>query len=321
LAEALGVTFGAASRLWLLAAVPPALLLLVVLQRRRIALARRFISERLRGVFNPARVLRPWLAALALLATIVALAAPRAGFTLMPVEAREANRVIAIDVSRSMDAEDVGTSRLDAAKAIAKRIVDAQQGRVGLVIFESGAQVVSPLTNDDEAVKELLDSIQAGELSQPGTDLGAALTTSLRLVEGDPSQRGDVVILSDGEDQSTRLGDAIAKLKARGVTASTILIGSTRGATIPDRGHELRDDEGQTVVTYAHPENLRRIAADSGGRYFENPFGEHALDALAATGGALKQKNVRVPVERYQWPLALGVFALLLGSVVNRGAE
>lgn len=321
MAEAFGVTFGAPALLWLAAAVPLALALLLVAERRRLALARRFVSERLRGVANPARVLRPWLVALSLLAGVIALAAPRAGFKVLPIEARESNRVIAIDVSRSMEAEDVGASRLEAAKAIAKRIIDAQPGRVGLVIFESGAEVVSPLTNDDEAVKELLDSIQTGELSLPGTDLAAALNSGLRLVDGDPSQRGDIVILSDGEDQSAHLAEAIAKLKARGVPASTILIGSTRGSTIPENGRELHDDEGQTVITYAHPENLQRVAQETGGRYFENPFGEHALDTLAATGGRLRQKNIQIPIERYQWPLAFAVFAMFLGSIVNRGGE
>jgi Ca-activated chloride channel family protein len=322
LAEAFGVTFGAPLLLWLAAGVPAVLLLLVVAERRRVAIARRFISERLRGVANPARAIRPWLVSLALLAAVIALAAPRAGFKTMPIEARESNRVVAIDVSRSMSAEDVGASRLDAAKAIAKRIVDAQPGRVGLVIFESAAEVVAPLTSDDEAVKELLDSIQPGELSMPGTDLAAALNTSLRLVDADPMQRGDVVVISDGEDQSSRLTEAIAKMKSRGVTASTILIGSTAGSTIPDENHRnLVDDEGQTVVTYAHPENLQRIATESGGRYYENPFGEHALDTLAASGGRLRQRNVKVPIERYQWPLAVAFFAMFVGSVVGRGGE
>src|SRR5213595_2827756 len=130
------ITFATPHLLWLALVVPIALLLLAARERQRVAAARRFVSERLRGVANPARVLRPFLLGLALIAGVIAVAGPRAGFTVVPVEQRESNRVLVIDVSLSMLAEDVGTSRLDAAKAVAKRIIAAHQGRIGLVIFE-----------------------------------------------------------------------------------------------------------------------------------------------------------------------------------------
>jgi Ca-activated chloride channel family protein len=317
------ISFHSIRFLWLALLVPLALLFFLTRERQRVRMARRFVSERLRGLANPVRFIRPWLAALTLLGCVIALAGPEAGFHVVPVEQRETNRVIVIDVSLSMDARDVGTSRLDAAKAIAKRIIDAQSGRVGLVIFESAAEVVSPLTSDGDAVEALLDSIQAGEVSNPGSDLSVALNAALRLVGGDVTQRGDVVVISDGEDQSTRLDDTIAKLAQRGVPVSTILNGTAAGSTIPrtEGGGVLVDDNGQTVTTYAHPEALQKIARATGGTFYSNPFGEHALDSLAATGGALKQRNVRVPIERYQWPLAFACAMLFLGSLANRGAE
>jgi len=316
------ISFRLPQLLWLALIVPLALIFFLARERRRIRIARRFVSERLRGVANPLRWLRPWLAALAFLGCVIALAGPEAGFRTIPIEQRESNRVIAIDVSLSMAAQDVGTSRLDAAKAIAKRIIDAQQGRVGLVVFESAAEVVSPLTTDDDAVEALLDSIQAGEVSNPGSDLSVALMAALRLA-GDTAQRGDIVVISDGEDQSTRLDDTIAKLAQRGVTVSTILIGTAAGSTIPrpEGGGDLVDDNGQVVTTYARPEALQKIASATGGKFYANPFGEHALDSLAASGGTMKQRNVRVPIERYQWPLAFACVAMFLGSLANRGAE
>lgn len=323
MAEALGVTFRWSVLLWLAAAAPVALLLLLVRERTREHLARRFVSERLRGVANTARPLRPWFLALSIVAAVIALAGPRAGYTVVPVETREMNRVLVIDVSLSMMANDVGVARLDAAKAIAKRIVESHAGRIGLIVFEQSPEVVSPLTSDDEAVEALIDSIQPGEVDQPGTDLEAALASAQKLLDSDPTQRGDIVVISDGEDQSGRLDDAERKLRARGVAVSTIAVGTTRGSTIPSgsTAGPLRDDNGEVVVTYAHPETLQAVARATGGRFFENPFGEHALDALAATGGATKEKDVRVPIERFQWPLGIGFVLLMLGSFVNRGAE
>src|SRR5258706_7434207 len=228
------LTFASPRLLWLAAALPVALLYLFLRERQRGGAARRFVSERLRGVANPARAMRPLLVALALLAGVVAVAGPQSGFTVVPVEQRESNRVLVIDVSLSMLAEDVGTSRLDAAKAIAKRIIAAHQGRIGLVIFEASAEVISPLTSDDDAVAALLDSIDAGEIGLAGSDAGAALTKAARLLDADASHRGDIVLISDGEDQGTDTEAQLAKLAARGIAVSAIAVGTTRGRTIPD---------------------------------------------------------------------------------------
>jgi Ca-activated chloride channel family protein len=323
-AEAFGVTFRAAPLLWLALAAPVALALLIARERRRRHVARRLVSERLRGVANPVRPLRPWLLGIAIVAAAVALAGPQRGVIVVPVETRELNRVLVVDVSLSMAAEDVGTSRLDAAKAIAKRIIDAHGGRIGLVVFENGADVVSPLTSDGDAVSALVDSLQPGEVSLPGSDLAAGLSAALKLLDADPRQRGDVVVISDGEDQVGRTADSIQKLRPRGISVSAIAVGTTRGSTIPnpDGPGTLRDESGQTVVTTARPDVLEVLARQTGGRFFANPFGEHALDALAASGGgATRKRNVTLPIDRYQWPLGAAFLLLMLGSLANRGAE
>lgn len=324
MAENLGLTFRSMPLLALALVAPVALVFLIAREHHRVRVARRFVAERLRGIANPARALRPYVAALSLLAAAVALAGPRAGFTTIPIEERETNRVLLIDVSQSMAATDGGASRLDAAKAIANRLIAGDPGRIGVVIFEMRPEVVSPLTTDDEAVESLLASIQPGDLSEPGTDLGAGLTAAAKLIEADPVQKGDIVVISDGEDQGNRTDDVVRRLASRGVAVSTITIGSTSGSTIPrpDGGGDLRDDNGDVVYTYAHPEVLQRIAKLTGGRAYVNPFGAHDLDSLAAPPSTrARQKNVRVPIERFQWPLALACIALLCGSFLNRGAE
>jgi len=323
MAETLGLMFRSTALLALAAVVPVVLLLLVAREGHRMRLGRRFISDRMRGIVNPARAARPYVIAVSLLGAAVALAGPRAGFRLVPMQERERNRIIALDVSDSMGATDVGVSRLDAAKAISKRIIAANPGRVGLVVFEFRPEVVSPLTSDGEAVSELVDSLQTGEVAVAGTDLGAAILSAMHLLDSDPTQKGDVVVISDGEDQGSSLDDALRQAGRRGIAVSTIVVGSTEGSTIPRAdGGDLRDDNGDVVHTYAHPEVLERVARDTGGRFYANPFGEHDLDTLAAPpGGREQKKNVRLPIERYQWPLAFAFFALLGGSLLNRGAE
>src|SRR6185436_15679491 len=194
---------------------------------------------------------------------------------------------LVIDVSNSMAAEDVGTSRLSAAKAVAKRLAEAQEGRIALLVFEASPDVVSPLTSDTDAVIALLDTLQPGEVGQPGSDLGTALIAALRLIETDPLQKADIVVISDGEDQGARVSEAVQRAKSHGIAVSTVLVGSGEGSTIPTPKGALRE-----------------LATSTGGRMLENPFAANALDPLlgSARAGAPRQTNARIPIDRYQWP-------------------
>jgi len=319
------MSFRAPLWLWLVAAAPLILLFLVARERSRIRLARRFVSERLRGVANPARVLRPYLLTAALIASAFALAGPEAGFTTLPIVDRESNRVIAIDVSNSMSAEDVGAARLAAAKAIAKELVEQSQGRSAIVAFERRAEVVAPLTNDDQAVVALIDTLQPGEVGEPGSDLGAAIDASLKLLQAETSQKADVIIISDGEEQGGRLqlAEALHRARTRGVEVSTIAIGTPAGATIPTGSGVLRDESGEIIQTREQTESMQRIARATGGSFLDNPFASGALAPVLAhrTTGGEKSRPVRVPIDRYQWPLAIAFVAFFCGSLANRGAE
>ena len=316
------MSFRMTALLWLLGLVPFVLAFFVVREQTRTRIARRFVAERLRPAAMP-RGLRPWLLGVALVLAILALAGPHAGFRLVPIVAREANRVLVIDVSNSMAAEDVGTSRLSAAKGLAMRLANAQEGRVALVVFEGVPEVVSPLTTDTDAVSALIDTIAPGEVGEPGSDLGSAILAALRLIESDATQNADMVVISDGEEQGVRVREAVQRAKTRGMEISTIVVGSAQGSTIPTGRGPLRDESGDVVTTYARAEVMSEVARETGGTLLENPFAERALDPLlrhakAATG---RETQARVPVDRYQWPLAFALAALFGGSLLQRGAE
>lgn len=316
------MSFRSVPALWLAALLPLALWFLLARERVRLSAARRFASERLRGVTSPARGLRPWLLALALTAALAALAGPSFGYRLVPVDVRESNRILVIDVSNSMGAADVGTSRLAAARALAARLIVQQHGRVGAVIFEGVAEIVSPLTTDADAVAALVDTLQPGETGEPGSDLGGAVLAALRLLESDPGRSGDIVLISDGEDQKARVGEAVAAAKNRGVSVSTIRVGTSSGGTIPTGDGPLRDEQGEIVTTRSSAEALQELAAGTGGRALDNPFGEKALDPLlTAARGSAESREIRVPIDRYQWPLSIALFLFLGASLLHRGAE
>lgn len=320
---AAGLSFGSITPLYALALIPFAAIFLVRRESLRRMRAESFVSERLRGSSNTLRGARPWLVSSAFLLAVIALAGPRLGFTTVEVPRNEANRVIALDVSKSMAAQDVGTSRLEAAKAVARKIVLAHSGRVGLIVFEKTAEAVSPLTTDVDAVATLIDSIEAGELSQPGSDLSVAIEGALALAETAGNQKVEVVLLSDGEDQGKGLDDAVRKAAMRNVRVSTITIGTGSGATIPtENGAQLHDDNGDVVKTIARNDVMESVARRTGGRSYTNPFAEHSLDALVSEAGeGSGSGKVLQPIERFQWPLAMSFLLFFLGSLAHRGAE
>ncbi len=319
------MTFRAPPWLWLAAAAPLVFAFLLTRERAAMRVARRFVSERLRGVANPARALRPYLLTAAWVATAIALAGPEAGYTTMPIVDREFNRVIVIDVSNSMSAEDVGASRLAAAKAIARQLVEQTEGRSAIVAFEGAAETVAPLTNDDQAILELLDTLQPGEVGEPGSDIGAAIDAALKLLQAETSQKADIVLISDGEEQGSHLGltEALHRARTRNIPVSTIAVGTPAGGTIPAGNGVLRDDSGEIITTHEQPDVLQRVARATDGRFLDNPFAAGALEPLVARQavGGERSRPVRVPIDRYQWPLAVAFAAFFCGSLANRGAE
>lgn len=320
-----GLTFAEPQRLWLLVAAPAVAMLLLARERLRAERAERFVSARVRGRSNGLRAARPWLLALALVLGVTAFAGPRLGEQVRELPTIESNLVIALDLSQSMDARDAGTSRLSAAKAIARRLIESTDARVGLIVFEATAETVSPLTEDHAAVAALIDSLDTGELPEAGSDFSKAIDEAIELAKSVGDRAVDVVILSDGEHRGRRWEDSLGVARARGLRVSAVVVGSSEGAPIPFEGDgdHLEDASGERIVTRASDEPLRTIASECGGRFWSNPSEPITADALMGTetvkgpGGRVE----RIPVERYQWPLG-AAFVLFLGAmVVNRGAE
>lgn len=320
-----GLTFGEPRWLLALVGVLPLAWWLVARERLRRRLSARFISERLRGEPLSLRGWRPYLLAVALAATALALAAPRFGTEKRVVAVSTHNRVLVIDLSNSMLARDVGTSRLDAAKSLLQRVLSGTGGRIALVAFEKRAEVVSPLTTDTEAVASLLETLATGETPEGGSDIGEGVRTAIVAADVTEARAADVVVVSDGEDQGSSVDLAINDARMRRVRVHTIMVGTAEGSNIVADEGPLRDEEGVEIRTQASATALQRLARQTGGEFFSNPFSAGAVARLEQTLrhraiASSDQQEVQVPLERYQWPLSLAAFAALLASFIHRGA-
>ncbi|MGH7658242.1 MAG: vWA domain-containing protein, partial [Gemmatimonadales bacterium] len=215
-----------------------AALLALWLRRRRIGRALAWspaVAERAARYGRTA----PFVLGLAALGAMVALAGPRGGRTMVTTESRALSLVIAMDISRSMLAEDVEPSRLERAKREARRLVQDSEGdRIGLLAFAGRSYILSPLTVDAGAILLYLDALDPDLASQGGTSLEAVLTQGRELLEAssDPADRV-LVIFTDGESHDSLSGaiEQADALKEAGVRVILVAEGSGEAVRIPIR--------------------------------------------------------------------------------------
>ena len=297
-------------------------------QRRKTAIGR-IVAPKLRALLagNTSPV-RRWfrsacvVGALGLL--IIALAAPRLGYDTLEVPHRGRDVIIAVDVSRSMLAEDVVPTRLDRAKLFAEDLVGELQGdRIGLVAFAGSSFLQAPLTLDHGAVLTALDELDTTVIPKGGTNLAAAIGTAEDAFGKAEGFSRAVVVISDGEELSADGVAAAKQAAAQGVRIFTVGVGSPEGSEIPDgSGEFIRDPgTGKIVNSKLDESRMREIAEATGGFYTR--LDENAASLIAADGiGKMQEADItasssRRPIERYQWPLGAAIGLLVLQALVG----
>lgn len=263
-----------------------------------------------------------------------ALARLQVGQTNVVLPREGSDVIVAIDVSRSMEVSDVKPTRLDVAKQSAKSLISHLGGdRVGLVAFAGSATLRFPLTTDDAAARQVVDSLAIGDSGvKPGTDLGEALATSRGAFTGDKTRSKVVVLISDGEDLSNGDLAAVNAATNDGIMIHTVGIGTAEGGEVsgPDprtgRIQQAIDPAtGRTAISHRNDANLRQIAATGHGTAYDGNTTEFAFNLSTAIDSLAKtQFNAgvtRTPIERFQIPLALALALLVLELVIVDSGE
>jgi Ca-activated chloride channel family protein len=281
------VSFASPAFLAALALVPLVLLGHAAARRRARRYAVRFpgvatLSPLLPRVSTWRRRLPLALFLASLAALSLALARPHAT---VAVPREQASVVLVTDVSRSMMAEDVEPSRLDAAREAARRFLDEvpDEARVGAVAFSTEPHTVEPPTDDRSKVEDVLDSLNA----DGGTATGDALATALDLVDDGPRSKrppAAIVLLSDGETTTGRDPVEVARGARRlRIPIHTVALGTEDGT--------IRTPEGGVIPVQPDPETMREIANASGGRAFEAPTPDDVSHIYETLGSRVATKN------------------------------
>ena len=201
---------------------------------------------------------------LALLLLITSLLGPKSGGEMTETLSEGVEVMIALDLSKSMLAEDIQPNRLYAAKAAIKNILKQMDGdKVGLVVFSASAYTQMPLSNDYASAISYLESLNTSTVPVQGTSISEAIKVSLEGFDTNSSANKILLLFTDGEDHEEELEETLKLAKESQVKISCLAIGSDNGAPIPTYSSEdkyKKDKQGNTVITKANTPLLKSIA-------------------------------------------------------------
>ncbi|MDZ7692713.1 MAG: VWA domain-containing protein [Balneolaceae bacterium] len=234
---------------------------------------------------------------------VLAVAGPKIGTEVREVKRQGVDLLIGLDLSDSMNAEDVKPSRLEKAKYEITRLIERLQGdRVGLIVFTGDAYLQSPMTLDYSALRLFLNIAETDQMPSSSTDFSAPMEVGQRafnsLEEDQNSSNAAKVMLliSDGENHGESYSEALNALIQNNISVYTLGIGTRSGATIPQYNQDTgtltgykRNNEGQVVTTRLQPDVLREIAQQGNGEYYEIQSGSDGIDSFLGRLDELEQ--------------------------------
>ena len=298
--------------------------------RKRLAgvIAPRLVDQLLRSVDFRKRHIKAALFTLGIVALLVTIARPQFGFEPTEVERSSVDFIVALDLSRSMMAEDMdGKTRLAAAKeAIAELLDRLGADRIGLVGFAGEAFLAAPVTQDHAAVRRNLDALDTNAVAKPGSDMAAAIKLAQKTFENGKFESKALVIITDGEELQ---GDAVVAARdasMKGMNIFTVGVGTASGARVPMKKQGAlafaRNEFGNEVVSRLNERVMRQVAASGRGIYEALGKDGEGLQTIRKKGlNPLKQSKMtrasKDPREYFQWPLALALALFFAELLLN----
>ncbi|CAM1360875.1 vWA domain-containing protein [Tenacibaculum xiamenense] len=254
---------------------------------------------------------------------ILALINPKMGTKLKTVKREGVDVVFALDVSKSMLAEDIAPNRLEKSKQIISKIIDKLgSDRVGIIIYAGNAYPLLPITTDHAAGNMFLQNANPDMVTSQGTAINEALNLARTYYNNDEQTNRFLIIISDGEDHQEDTKQIAQNISNEGVKVYTIGVGTESGGPIPLKingsliGYK-KDRKGETVVTRRKSPILQDVADIGNGSYVDGNKTEVAVDAIAdvianAQKSEFETKQFSDYQDQFQWPLGIALLFLIL---------
>ena len=252
---------------------------------------------------------------------------PKIGTELKTVKREGVDIVFAIDVSKSMLAEDIAPNRIFKAKRLVSEIFNKLgSDRVGIIAYASTAIPVLPITNDFSSAKMFLESLNTDMLSSQGTSIVEAIELSKGYFDDENQTNRVLCILSDGEDHEYDENQFISTISDSGIIILSVGLGSTKGAPIPIKENNIvksykKDDKGEVVITKLNDELLKKIATQSSGKYIKGDNTSLVVDEIINELKEMDKKEFESKQfvsfkDQFQWFLGAGLLLFLVNSLI-----
>jgi len=267
-----------------------------------------------------------WLLLCGGLLAVLALAGPAWRKQPQPLFRQQSALVVLFDLSRSMAASDLKPNRLERARLKIEDLLNRRrEGQTALVAFAGDAFVVTPLTDDTNTIRALLQSLDPQLMPVQGSEPQRAVTLGIQLLQQAGLRKGRLLLVTD-EDRPERVTATARDLHQRGYELAVLGVGTTDGAPVPlPQGGFLKDNRGSLVLPKLEEPGLRRLAAEGGGAYRRLNIDDsdlqkllegletHRMDKAEAADGKTGQRWREEGVWLL-WPLVLlGAFAFRRG--------
>jgi Ca-activated chloride channel family protein len=313
---------------WLLAIVPVLLLLLIAAliwkKRKQSQFADKDLLKKLspnQSVFKT--ILKIVVLCLAIACLTIALVNPKIGTKLETVKREGVDVVFAIDVSKSMLAEDVAPNRLEKSQQLVTQIINSlASDRVGIIAYAGSAFPQLPITTDYASAKMFLQNMNTDMLSSQGTAINEAIQLAKTYYNDNEQTNRVLFIISDGEDHEGDSVNIAEEASEEGIRIFTIGVGTTKGGRIPIKRNGVvlnykKDQNDQTVITRLQEETLKDIAKEANGEYIYNNITKETVEKVTEILQNMDKKEFEAKQfadfkDQFQWFLGFGIFFLVL---------
>ncbi len=302
------------------------LFLLVLWWKKRIQ--KRFADPKLIQKLSPEKstfksFLKLIVFCFALFFLIISLANPKMGTKLETVKRQGVDIVFALDVSKSMVAEDIAPNRLEKAKQIITKVIEnLGSDRIGIIIYAGSSYPLLPITTDYAAAKMFLQNANTEMVSNQGTAINDAIERALSYYDNDEQTNRFLVIVSDGEDHQENTLDLAKEAAKKGIKIYTVGIGTAKGGPIPlkDNGRVVaykKNNEGTVVVTQLNEQILREIANVGNGKYINGNKTQETIATIKevlekAEKNEFETKQFSDYEDQFQWFVGIGLLLLII---------
>ncbi|WP_411766326.1 vWA domain-containing protein [Winogradskyella sp. A3E31] len=313
---------------WTLLAIPVIVLLFVFVQLWRRSVQRKFADAPLLKRLSPNRslfksILKVLVLCAAFFFLTLALVNPKIGTKMETVRSEGVDIVFAVDVSKSMLAEDIAPNRLEKSKQLVTQILNSlASDRVGIIAYAGKAFPQLPITTDYAAAKMFLQNMNTDMLSSQGTAINEAIELAKTYYDDEEQTNKILIIISDGEDHGSNAIGIAEEASEEGIRIFTIGVGKPNGGPIPIKKNGVvlnykKDNEGETVITKLDETTLKNIADEANGVYINGSNTSEVVDTIQ---GLLEQmdkkefesKQIADFKDQFQWFLGFAIFLLFL---------